>query len=692
MSTLRSLPNALAGLPAVLLAGLLLSSCTSDRGSELPFPEGPAPLRVAVRSIPIPFLPRNADPVELDREIAEGLATALGRPLELVLTDDYSEMIDRLLTGEADLVAANLTATKNRRTHVEFSLPYLHVDELLVLPADAPAPTGEEDLADLEIAVRASSSYAETVLALQERVAGVEFLSMPETDNIEDILEKLAAGEIEATLIDSNIWSAVGPHFETLQTTLVLAEDRPIGLALAPGNSDLRRKVNEFLISRALTGPREGIYAEDLPALRKRGRLRMITRNNVATYFLHRGVQLGFEYELLKRFAESQDMRLEIVIPPSRVDLENWLQAGRGDVIAASMSIRDDMPRTSFTRRYATVRQWMVVRADEGGFVRGPDDLAGRTVHVRQSSSYLAPLRILLEETANFEIALVPEELETEDILGLVERGIYDVTVCDANLLDAARHSGREIVGAFPLAETDLGWAVRDDDVELRRALDLFLQREYRGLLYNLAWQRYFEMAGTSMGPEDTWRSDRSGRISPWDGFARRSAATYDLDWRLLVAQMYQESRFDPAQVSLAGASGLMQLVPRTARELGVGDVHDPESSIEGGAKYMRWLLDRYDPKLPLATRLRFTLASYNAGRGHVFDARRLARRLGLDPARWEDNVEKAILLLERREYYEGARFGYCRGSECTRYVREIDRRYRTYVDHVPDPLSGAGS
>ena len=195
---------------------------------------------------------------------------------------------------------------------------------------------------------------------------------------------------------------------------------------------------------------------------------------------------------------------------------------------------------------------------------------------------------------------------------------------------------------------------------------------------------RYFRTPGAIVNAEDEWRSDRSGRISPWDDLARRYANEYDLDWRLVVAQMYQESRFDPDRVSWSGARGLMQILPRTARELGIADPADPESSVHGGTKYMRWLIDRSDPKLPLATRMRFALASYNAGRGHVLDARRLAKRLGLSPDEWYGHVEKAILLLQRPEHYEQARFGYCRGSECVRYVREIDRRYRVYVKHVP--------
>ncbi len=684
----RSIP-----LPVLLAVAFLPTSCARN-GCEAPRrAEGPDALRVLVRSEPIAFLPHNADPVELEREIAKGLARSMRRPLELILADDYASMISQLLAGEADVIAANLTATKARREQVDFSMPYLTVDELLVRRAEAPEVEEEADLLGVEIAVRESSSYAETLRALKERVPGVEIRWMPETDDAEDILDRLVDGEIEATLVDSNIWSAVAGHYVTLRAGPPLAEDRPIALAIRPGEGDLRRLVNEHLIARALTGPRPEAYVADLPELKRRGRLRMITRNGASTYFLHRGEQMGFEYDLMRRFADSQGLRLEIVIPPPGADLETWLEDGRGDVIAAAQPIPANPGRgTAFTRRVATVDRVLVVREDEAGGIGGPEDLVGRTVRVREGSAFEESARALLARSGSFRIAPAPENLETEDLLDLVESGVYDVTVCDSHQLAVARRAGAHLAAAFPIGETDLGWAVRGENEELRLALDRFLRREYRSLHYNLAWTRYFDDDGVAASPEeDAWRSDRTGRISPWDDFARRYAAAYDLDWRLLVAQMYQESRFDPNQVSLAGATGLMQIVPRTARELGVVDLRDPESSIEGGARYLRWLMDREDPKLPLATRIRFALASYNAGRSHVLDARRLAQRLGLDPDLWEGNVEQAILLLERREYFEKARFGYCRGSECVQYVREIDRRYRTWVEHVPTQEPAAG-
>jgi membrane-bound lytic murein transglycosylase F len=144
---------------------------------------------------------------------------------------------------------------------------------------------------------------------------------------------------------------------------------------------------------------------------------------------------------------------------------------------------------------------------------------------------------------------------------------------------------------------------------------------------------------------------------------------------------MYQESRFNPKAKSHMGAKGLMQLMPRTAKAMGVENTADPDSNILGGVKYLDWLRDRFDSELPISDRLWFTLASYNAGHGHVYDARRLAQQLGHDPDRWFGHTEKAMLLLSQKKYAKNARFGFVNGTEPVNYVRDIRQRFEAYIE-----------
>ena len=151
----------------------------------------------------------------------------------------------------------------------------------------------------------------------------------------------------------------------------------------------------------------------------------------------------------------------------------------------------------------------------------------------------------------------------------------------------------------------------------------------------------------------------------------------------MLAAQAYQESHFNPRAESWAGARGLFQLMPRTAIEMGCCDVEDPKENIKAATRYLKWLLNQFEPSLDYRQRMRVALAAFNAGAGHVKDARRLAGRLGLDPDRWFGNVEQAMLKLTRRRYFRYAKYGYCRGDEPVKYVSEIQSRYDAYVDLV---------
>ncbi len=683
------------GFSSTALANLLLGVALAAAGlSPFGFFGGKAPgsqpqntrsqLRVIVRAEPMSFLPRSADPVMVDREIASELAASLDRELVLVKIADHSRMIDALLAGEGDLIAASLTITPERRRKVEFSVPYLHVDELLVTRRDAPPVTSVEGLMGRTIAVRASSSYVATLRKIAARAPGLVIQTIPETWNAEHLAEKVTTGELQATVLDSHVWEAIAADFPNLHAPFAIAEDRPIALALRPDDEALRGAVNEFLFSRAFAAPRDPPNRDDLDGILARGRLRMITRNDPVCYFLHRGTELGFELELVRGFAESKGLRLEIVIPPRHADMIPWLQEGRGDLVAAAMPISPvHGDEVMFTRPYETAREVVVARDDEND-VDGPEDFAGRTIHVRESSPHFEAMRFLRKSWPAIRVALAPESMETEEMLACVEDGVWDAAICSSLHLDVERASGRRLQAAFALADEELGWIVRRSNPRLLQALNDFLEAERRSTRTNTLRRRYLENPRGIARAKGTWRSDVSGRISPWDDLAKKYAAKYDLDWRLLVAMMQEESGFDSDGESHMGAMGLMQLLPSTAATLGIQDPTNPESSIAGGARYLRRLIDEFDAKLPVATRVRFAIASYNVGIAHVLDAKRLASKMGWRSDRWFGHVERAILLLEQPEYSAEARYGYCRGSECVAYVADVEQRYRTFLERVP--------
>ncbi|MFQ5456351.1 MAG: membrane-bound lytic murein transglycosylase MltF [Nitrospirota bacterium] len=646
-------------------------------------------LRIIVREEPIASLPRNAEPVSLDREIAEDIAKELGLNLTLIVVEDYAQMIDKLIQGEGDIIASGLAVTKSRTDRLAFSTPYLYTDELLITQVSSTMPGKLEDMQGIQVCVRKSSSYFDALTNLiRNKKILIDINEMPENLNTEEIIDKVARGECFSTVADSNLWTAISRSYDNLIASVIITNARPIALAMRQESTVLKQKVNEFLIARALTGHRQEVYTDDMDKLKERKVIRMITRNNAMTYFIYRGMQMGFEYELIKRFADQHKMRLEIVIPPGHADLIPWLNEGRGDIIAAAMTITEERSRQAlFTNPYNYIEEVVVVREDNND-IAGPDDLEGKTIYIRKSSSFYNTLLDLQKRVHGLNIAFISEDIETEEILAGIEQGKWEITVSDSNLLEVEQTYGRKIKSAFSLKKTRLGWAVHNQNRKLQRALNDYIKKEYRGLFYNMMKKRYFNNKKNISKAHNEFRSDLSGRISPYDDIVKKHAVKYDLDWRLIVSQMYQESKFDPDRVSWAGAVGLMQLMPRTAKELGVKHLKDPEASIHAGIKYVHNLIQRFDPKIELKDRIRFALASYNAGMGHVVDARRLASRMGLSSNKWFGNVEKAMLLLEKPKYYRRTSYGYCRGSEPVKYVSSIQSRYDAYVEHLQDNSS----
>jgi membrane-bound lytic murein transglycosylase F len=254
--------------------------------------------------------------------------------------------------------------------------------------------------------------------------------------------------------------------------------------------------------------------------------------------------------------------------------------------------------------------------------------------------------------------------------------------MADEHLLDIELAKSVEVRSAYATEdEVPHVIALRKRNPQLKRALDAFVKRVYKSEFYNITYRKYFKSKRSVIRLAKGRVVDPlSGEISPYDSLVRKYADRYGFDWRLMIAQMYQESGFDPKARSPSGAKGLMQMMPRTAKSMGVSKIADPAQSIQGGIKYMSWLRERFSSEIPIAERQSFTLAAYNAGAGHVHDARRLAEQLGHDPNRWFDHTENAMLLLSKKKYSKKARYGYVNGAEPVKYVREITDRFEAYI------------
>jgi membrane-bound lytic murein transglycosylase F len=593
--------------------------------------------------------------VDHERELITAFAREQGLEPFWVVVDSRSDLIPFLLEGRGDLIAANLTATAERRHRVAFTVPVKRVREQVATRRRDLTIQHPADLEGRRVAVRRSSSFWRTLERLREEYPGIEIEEVPENVDTDEILHRVATRRLDLTVADSNL----------LQRTLGYRDDLRVACDL----------------TRAHLARPDEIHTGDLTHIREEKVLRLLTRNSAATYFLWRGRLMGFDYELAHEFARSQGLRMDVIVPRRGEDLLTMLIQGKGDLVAASLTPTEErrLMGVEFSRPYNQVSQVVVAPVGESG-LDGPEDLADRTLYVRHSSSYWNSLSRLRANGVPLILQAAPEYLETEEIIGLVAGEIYPLTVADSHVLDIELTWRDDVTAAFPLGEpVDLAWAVRATNPELLAAANAFIAKEYRGLTYNVLHSKYFENP-KKIRRQLNYRT-ASSKLSPYDDLIKRYADEHDFDWRLIVAQVYEESGFDPVARSFAGAVGLLQVLPRTAAELGHTDLEDPETNIEAGLTYLAWVRERFEEGLPVRDRMWFTLAGYNVGPGHVRDARRLAVEKGWNPDRWFDNVERAMLLLSRPEYARQARHGYCRGSEPVQYVREIRSRYEAYLD-----------
>lgn len=433
-------------------------------------------------------------------------------------------------------------------------------------------------------------------------------------------------------------------------------------------------------MERALTAHKEALSIGDLADIERRGSIRVLLRNNATSYFLYKGVQQGFDFEVLKAFATKHKLRIDTVVPRDASELVPWLLEGRADVIAAGMSVTPERSaRVAFSQPYLSVDEVLVQPAGQAP-IRAAAELAGKTIHVRRSSSYRTTLEPLAQQLG---ITLVdaPEDLETEQLIAGVASGSIPLTVADSNIAATELAATKGAVATLVLKRgVSVACATRPDNPALRVALDAFIKGEARQI--SRLKKKYFERPTRNAPAQHDVRS--TGAISTWDGLIKKYSARYGIDWRLMAAQSYQESFFDPKAESWCGALGLFQVMPRTGRSLGFNDVRPPETNVHAGIKYMAQLIAGFEPELPFKHRVRFALASYNAGPHHVADARALAKEMGLDPNKWFGNVEKAMLRLEDPKVARRMPHGFCRGSEPVKYVSDIQSRYDNWVSVFP--------
>jgi len=437
----------------------------------------------------------------------------------------------------------------------------------------------------------------------------------------------------------------------------------------------------------------------DLPAILKRGVIKATTDYNSTNYFVYRGQPMGFHLELLRLFAEHIGVELEIFVSNNLDENFSCLMAdGECDIIAMDLAVTLSKRNLfAFTEPHSQTRQILVQRRPENWYhlrsaeiedllIRSQLDLAGKTIHVQRNSLHLVRLRNLMEEIGD-TIFIVEVDQETEMLIERVANGEIEFTVSDEHvaMVNQTYYPNLDIQTPLSFMQ-NLSWAVRNDTPLLKAAIDEWMANFTGTRQYATLYARYFQNPRSSLMTKSPFHSLGGGKISVFDDYFKKYSEIVGWDWRLIASLAFQESRFNNDAVSWAGAYGIMQLMPATGDMFNVTPESAPIENIVAGIRYLDWIDRRLkefieDDK----ERIKFILAAYNVGVGHVLDARRLAEKYGKNPNIWKDNVDYYVLNKSKPKYYMDpvVRHGFARGSEPYNYVTEILERYEHYKNTV---------
>jgi len=434
-------------------------------------------------------------------------------------------------------------------------------------------------------------------------------------------------------------------------------------------------------------------WTGDFDGMVERRTIRVLVVYNNMFYFLDGGTQRGIAYELLTKFEKFVNRKLKsgtlktrvVFLPVSRDQLLPALLQGKGDIAVANLTITPErLQLVDFSKPLSGGVDEILITGPAAPEIGAMDDLSGKQVHVRPSSSYFSSLirlnrRFLAEGLAPVEIIPADEYLEDSDLLEMVNSGMLPMVVVDSHKAEFWGTIFEQIRLRPDVAVNTggkIGWAFRKDSPKFKAVVDEFVKHHKKGTLVgNILLKRYLK---TNKWTRNAMKPDELRKFTDTVELFRKYAERYGFDYLMIAALAYQESRLDHSRKSPAGAVGIMQLLPSTARDpnVGIDDIKDIENNIHAGTKYLRFLRDRYfsDPEIEPLDKMLLSFAAYNAGPAKVIRLRREAAKAGLDPNRWFANVE--VIAAKRI------------GRETVQYVSNIYKyyvAYRSVVDHLDE-------
>lgn len=427
---------------------------------------------------------------------------------------------------------------------------------------------------------------------------------------------------------------------------------------------------------------------KDLAAILERGTLRVLTENGAVSFYEYKDKFLGFEYDILDTFARSIGVDLEVVMISNPESFVKKLNTFEGDIIACNKPITmSDKELHAFSLPYNHSFQVLIQRNNPDSLIRDISELQNKTLYIRNKSAFVKRILHLEDEIgANIEVRTLPNYPIAEDLIEKVSNGEIDYTIAMENTARIEQSCVTNIdISTLLSVRQNIAFGLRKSDKLLKEKLDYFLDDFLYSEAYKVLRNKYFDyMEETDffIRQKDTITNEDI-HLSDYDEMFKASALKRNWDWRFLASIAYQESRYNPNARGFGGAYGMMQFMPNTGPSFNVYPDSPPEVQIDAGMQYIDKLYNAWDNIESREQRLKFTLASYNAGKGHVEDAVRLAEKLGYNPTIWDENVELMIKLLSDPNYYRKTpvKYGAYRGPAKT-YVKSIYSRYMLWREN----------
>lgn len=420
-----------------------------------------------------------------------------------------------------------------------------------------------------------------------------------------------------------------------------------------------------------------------LQQIQQRGYINVLTRNAASTYYQDDSGGNGFEYHLVRLFADYLQVEPHFIVVDALTDIYDELQFNGADLAAAGLSQQDlaEDSRIEFGPAYHLVHQQLLYRKGNHPRPRKFEDLENGIIEVLEGTSHQRLLEQLEDQYEELSWR-VNKDIAAEELIELVDEGLIDFILADSHEIALQRRFFPELRVAFEVGKPKhLRWAIKkSEDQSLQEQMQAFFEQIMAdGRLEQLIHRHYSHVEEFNYSDLQTFSNHVRDRLPEFQDWFQQEAAEHDLDWRLLAAIGYQESLWDPKAKSPTGVRGLMMLTQNTAKLVKIKNRLDPQQSIRGGAIYFKRVLEKIPERIPQPDRTWLALASYNVGFGHLEDARKITESTGGDPDKWID-VKESLPLLARKKWYKNTRHGYARGWEPVKYVENIRKYYDLLV------------